>query len=433
MTTKKFNTFEYAGEVVMGPSGSEGLYRQESFETPYGHVVILAANEGVDERQAQITGLAIERIRYYLEHETEDDVAKVTQNALIYTSGYIDQLARKDPEQRPVRLSCLCVLFHDEKIYYSRLGDVCLLISTEKRIYPLLQAAGQHYEGGESGEAEGEDDSVYMGQGPLAHPDTAPEAFEPVDGDKLLLGAGSVCRYIHTRTIKKILQDPMPAQTKVSRVLRYAGDKSGQQAAAFVMLCFYNLTNTVRTWPEGHQAEGKKQAAQKPAKSDSSKRSRILKSVLAVLGIILVAYMFYELFIYDPHPTVDVPRAFEAVEPVVSPDVPEDVAEAVEEMPPPLPDDFPYTVRTGDTWGRIYNQFGVCSWFIINHPPNRGRFGREGSLIAGERLRIPVKYSGFANMNPYYYSEFTTDKVGSTCEHAGREFLEAFEATIQSQ
>lgn len=426
MTTKKFNTFEYAGEVFAGLAAVEGLYRQESFETPYGHVIVLASHEDDEEKQARVTGMAIERIRYYLEHETDDDAAKVSQNALVYTSGYIDQVARKDPGARPGKLSCLCVLFHDEKIYYARLGDVCLFVMAGKKIHALLPLPGQTSE-------RVQNENNYMGLGPLVHPDTAPKAFEPVDGDMLLMGAGSVCRYLHTRAVKKILQDSMPAKTKVSRVLRFAGDESGQQAAALVTLCFYNLDNTERKWPESHHAQGEKQNKKRPGKPGANKRSKVLKGILATLGFVLVSYMFYELFIYDPHPAVDVPVATEPVEPVLITQEREDTAVVVADTPPPLPDDVPYTVRTGDTWGRIYNQFGVCSWFIINHTPNRGRFGREGSLIAGERLRIPVKYSGFANLNPHYYTEFTTDKVGSTCQHAGREFLEAFEKTIQSQ
>lgn len=441
MATKKFNKFEYAGDGYVGHAGLKGLHRQESFETPHGHVFVVAASAGDDELQVELTDIALSRVRYYLENETEDDVSQVTKNALVYTGGYLYQMGEKDPGRKAVQLSCLCVLFHDDKIYCSRVGDACVLIFDGKKMVPLLLPCWPADDPGKKDRRD-ETSAAYLGLEAQVDPDTTIHPVEPSDGDKLLLATGSVCQFIRSRTVKKILQDPMPAQSKVSRMLRHAGDESDQEATALIMVCFYNLKEKDRApvsqvslsgkqRPHEHtretMAKGKKP---RTAKTKYAKNIFLLRSALVVIGFAVVAYMFYDLFLYDPYPPVDVPRPAVIADPDTIIETPDDTVSAGLELPPALPGDVPYTVRGGDTWGRIYTQFGVCSWFIINHPPNTGRFGRNDGLIAGRTLQIPVRYSGDPDLNPYYYREFTMEKVGSSCQHAGRDFLESFEEKI---
>ncbi len=444
MATKKFNKFEYAGDELVGRSGLKGLHRQEFFETPHGHAFVVVASADDDPLQVELTGIVMERVRYYLENETGDDGSEGTKNALVYTSGYLYHMGEKDPERKAGRLSCLCVLFHDEQVHCARVGDACVSIFNGKKMVPLLLP---DWPDDVPGQRDGQDEAkaAYLGVAAQVDPDTTIHPVEPLNGEKLLLATGSFCHVIRSRPVKRILQDSMPAQSKVSRMLRLAGDESDQEATALVMVRFYNLKEKEgapagqapppeKQRPYKHtreaMAKGKKS---KSAKKASPKNSMLIRSVLVGIGFVIVAYMFYDLFLYDPYPAVDVPAPKDVMAPDTIVETPEDSIPVGLEAPPALPGDVSYTVRGGDTWGRIYTQFGVCSWFIINHPPNTGRFGRDGGLIAGRRLQIPVRYSGDPDLNPYYYREFTMDKVGSSCQHAGRDFLEAFEEMIRTQ
>ena len=432
MTTKKFNTFEYIGRAT-GPDPG-GLHREEMFETPGGFAFVIAASQGTGEEEAVRTATALQRIRYYLENETDDDLEEVSRNALMYTSGYLYHTYRKDAREDLPPLSCLCVIFQEGKVFYAWVGDVCLYVFTGKRVIPLSWPVMERQEADDRG-------SAFMGEQPVVSPQFPSAPFIPVNQDLLLAGSGRSCELFCLKQTRKILQDSMPLQTKVARMARLFDGKDEKEAMALQMLRFYNLENRQRSF-----VEGRGQVARRPKssvlkedmpKKTSSKqpkdknRLQKIKYIAYLAGLLLVGYMVYDLFLYDPKPAVNIPIvADEAEADVESPD---DTLSLALDEPRALPEDIPYTVRGGDTWGRIYTQFGVCSWFVINHPPNTGRFGGDGSLIADTRLQIPVRYSGDPELNPNYYTEFSEEVVGSSCENAGQELLDSFQELIDTQ
>ncbi len=432
MTTRKFNTFEYIGRAT-GPDPG-GLHREEMFETPHGFAFVIASSQGGGEEEAERTDTALKRIRYYLENETDDGVEEVSRNALIYTSGYLYHTFRKDAAGDLPPLSCLCVLFRDGKVFYSWVGDVCLYVFTGKRMTPLSWPAA---------ESQGSDDqaAAFMGEQPVVSPQYPSEPFVPVNQDLLLAGSGRSCELFCLKQTRKILQDSMPSQTKVARMARLFEGEGEKEAMALQMLRFYNLENRQRSFVEGRERAAHrpkssvlkedmpKKTTKKPPKNQDTLHK--VKYIGYLAGILLVGYMVYDLFLYDPKPAVNIPIVTEEAEAEV--ESPDDTLSLALEEPRALPEDIPYTVRGGDTWGRIYTQFGVCSWFIINHPPNTGRFGRDGALIADTRLQIPVRYSGDPDLNPHYYTEFSTEVVGPSCENAGQELLDRFQEMIDTQ
>ncbi len=436
MTTKKFNKFEYAALADPGKAGIAGVHYQDVFETPLGHAFVLVADHHAEDGSSELCEIALERIRYYMNHDAEEIREEITTNALIYTSGYIYQHYNKDAPKPGKGLSCLCVLYGDDQIHYSWVGDVGLYLFTGKRMH-WLSWMDQRNSGSTAGNSEEAQKQVLLGQQTIIEPASNCDApLKPVNGDKLILVSGTVGKCIHTKETKRILKDSMPLQTKVNRILRHADHDRAQQSGALIILRFHAISNKERII----SADAKMQTSVQPEKKDdmAGKKTKtaqkkmpvsMLGLILWILGFLAIAYFVYDLFIYDPHPPVSI----EVPQPEAGPDetinIPEEVAEEVADadLPAALPDDITYTVRSGDTWGRVYSQFMVCSWFVINHPPNTGRFGSQGSLIAGQRLQIPVRYSGDAQLNPNYYNEFTADKVGDGCRNVDRNFLEAFE------
>ncbi len=433
MATKKFNTFEYASHLDQGSHDQGACIVQDVFETPHGYAIVVVS--GIEQQGDDLCRTTFERVKYYLENEQEESSEVITKNALVYTSGYLYQLQKKDPSLKPGKLSCLCVLYNDEKINYSWVGDTELYLFTGKKIYVL---AWRDHSKGDASPTE------YLGQSAIMEPGTDEGPLSPVAGDKLIVATGELCKHLHTKDTRKILKDTMPLQTQASRILRQTAGKDGRPlAASIIMLSFHGISNTERG-PAGmgipvkaeltkhpkEQEMAKKKKIKKPAKASEARPG--WKTALYIAGLLLVIYLLYDLVNYGPTP-VQLSPATEAVHDTILQD--SEAAKAVDEAkkaeaPVVIPGDETYVVRRGDTWGRIYTQFGVCSWFIINHPPNTGRFGSSGSLIAGESLRIPVKYSGKAELNPHYYQEFSMDVVGSRCENAGKELKEAFDKKL---
>ncbi len=441
MATKKFSNFEYASLSDTGSFTTAGLHRYDAFETSHGHTFVVVSNDRDDEQQADLCRIVIERIKYYLENEPDESKEVVHGNALTYAGGYLFQMGQKDPTVRVGKISCLCALFSEEKIHYSWIGHVDLFLFTGKRMYLLSwkDLEGEMEAVAGKDECGNNDKNAFLGSKAIVVPFSGSSDVEPVNGDILILASGGVCRRLHTKDTRKVLQDSMPLQTKAARILRHSDSVADQCPASIVLLRFHDLKNTERSFGTGQVAskpESSKQrneqdmAKDKPCSKTSGKTiPRLIKAIFGVIGLLVVGYFIYDLLIYDPHPPVPLPETTSVAltdtgEHVKAED--QDGAQPADETPV-LPDDLTYIVRSGDTWGRIYVQYGVCSWFIINHRPNTGRFGREGSLIAGESLRIPVKYSGKAEYNPNYYQEFATEKVGNRCEHAGPELLRAFE------
>lgn len=437
MATKKFSTFEYASHADEGSPDQGACIVQDVFETPHGQAIVVVS--GIKQKGEELSRTAFERVKYYLENEQDEPCEVITRNALIYTSGYLYQLQKKDPALKPGRISCLCVLFKDEKLHYSWVGEVELYLFTGKKMYIL--AWRDHSKGDAS-------PTGYLGQSATIEPGTEERALSPVAGDKLIMAAGELCKHLHTRETRKILKDTMPLQTQASRILRQtAGKDALPSASSIIMLDFHGISNTERS-PGGmglslkmeltkHPKEQEMSTKKKKKKKKAVKASKLQpnwKTVLYIAGLLIVIFLLYDLVNYGPKP-IPLPSASEVVSDTFlhageAAQAEVDAATVLAEVPKVIPGDETYVVRRGDTWGRIYTQFGVCSWFIINHPPNTGRFGSGGTLIAGERLYIPVKYSEKAELNPHHYREFSMDVVGSRCEHAGQELKDAFEEKL---
>ncbi len=439
MQTKKLKTFEYAGKVHAGNHEREGLHTHEAFETPSGYVMVMVASSGMTEEDERLVGIAVERVRYYLENADDDLVQDLPGNALKYSSGYLYHHGRKEKDETASGISCLCLIVHEEKIYYARAGgQICMSLWDGKRMHTLLSnvlsKGDAHVPDGETG--------LFIGQQPYLNPDVVPAPLEPVTNDILLLGTDAVCAYFGKKEAKKILQDSMPLQTKLLRIIGCSGKEASREGTSLMLISFYHLNNQTRSFtsskPEdtGHKPPS---ASRDTLLMDSSQRKAkspvagILKYLIIILVGVIVGYMVYDLFIYDPRPAIRLPGQLPAAEHDTIVSSPEGDQAAEYDEPPAMPEDVTYTVRGGDTWGRIYRRYSVCSWFIINHPRNTGRLGRDGGLIAGQQLRIPVRYSGDPELNPYYYKEFTGEKVGRSCENAGQEMLDAFHEKYQSR
>ncbi len=443
MATKKFSTFEYAALADTGKSGISGLIRYDVFETPYGYAFVFIINKENTNNQVELSRLAMNRISYYLKNAPDEKTEYVTQNALIYLSGYLYQYCNKNPEYKAGKVSCMCVLLHDEKVYYSCYGSVELLIFTGKRFYLL----DSHYSGNDESLADRSlqqhYSANYLGHQAIIRPFAAATHLEPVADDKLIIIPANLAKHLNTKETKRILCDNMPLQTKAVRIIRELRKHEDDTSFALTLVRFYGFQRKERKLPPGQlitkQDVVKKSVEipvnhQNKAKEKKSNKSHaMIRNILYAVGLIIVGYLFYDLFIKDPHPPISLPDTLRTVDWQTTLVASDTLQDDDHRVTPVLPDDVIYLVRGGDTWGRIYTQFGVCSWFIINHPPNKGRFGREGSLLAGQRLRIPVRYSGKPEYNPYYYREFATEKVGDRCENAGMELRQAFEEKIKEQ
>ncbi len=430
MHTKKLKTFEYAGKVNPGIHELEGLHQQQAFDTAFGHVVVVAASAGMNEKDVQLVGIVMERIRYYIDNADDDAAESLPANALIYSSGFLYQHGRKEGSGIKSDVSCLCMLVSEGRVYYAWVGDnICLSLWDGRKRHPLVGKADTR---GKNDLHDGHS-GVYLGQHPDLNPNTLSAPVELVSDDILLLGSGPICSFFGNKEIKKVIQDSMPLQTKVLRIIGQCGSVASEQCSSLMLLSFYQLQNQSRSFVTPKSQEPVNTGSTRdtlrmkyPKKKIHSRASGALKyAIIALIGI-LVGYMVYDLFIYDPRPPVRVPHlTAEKIQDTLMTDAEEGDLADLDELPA-MPEDIVYTVRGGDTWGRIYRLYGVCSWFIINHPRNRGSLGPDNSLLAGRPLRIPVRYSGDPEFNPYYYKEFTTEIVGSRCENAGQELLDAF-------
>ncbi len=442
MNTKKLKSFEYAGKVHPGTDDLAGLHRQEAFNTSFGHVVVVVASEGIHKKQEELAGIVAERMQYYMDHADDEKVEDITTSALKYSSGYLYQLARRDPLNTPAKISCLCLLNHENTLCYSWAGDqVCVSLWDGKKLYPLLTHADDDTHGLPENEGGGQEKG-FVGQEADLSPNSASIPLKPLSGDCLLVGSGSICHELSRKDVRKVIQDSMPLQTKLLRIMGLCDKEKAHIHASLMLISFYRVNHTKRVFVAGKEnkrgisrggSSTAHHAQEEPEKKKSSTvRSHVLKYAMLMLACVLLGYMVYDLFIFDPRPPVRLPAPTPVEAHDTIADAPEEGVEVLDDMPP-FPDDELYIVRGGDTWSRIYRQYQVCSWFIINHPRNTGRFGRDGSLIAGQQLRIPVRYSGDQELNPFYYREFTASKVGRGCEHAGQDFLDTFHEKYEPQ
>jgi len=490
MATKKLKYFEYAGQFA-GLSGADvAKHLFDSFETPNGHVYVVAGSNLSGEPGDYLGKVTVERIRYYLDNEVPADAAEAARNALIYANGFLRLLSEKNIDMAGAELSCLCLIVKDCKVYYSWVGQVCLFLFASRKLVRLNWDVYRE----ETAERQGKLwDMVFLGQDMTLLPGFGKQALLPANDDIVLFGTGGLCLTADEKQLKKILSDSMPSHTKLARLLGKA--EAEQLPSAGMLIQFYNLEQEKRSYVAGGRAPkavvkpaggavarpaaGSRlpaigrtvwQAVAKafswpparaagPAPGFFSLSNPVFRLLLFGLAFVVLAYMIYDMFLFDTGPSR-----------LMDPDAPEQLitagttepegagsgeaaAESVGEQPavPPvatpapapapapessatvIPDDIRYNVRSGDTWGRIYSNYGVCSWFIRNHPANRGKFDAANNPLAGTQIMIPVKYSSRRRYNPTFYQEFTTDKVGSACQNANQAFIDRFEEMLRQR
>jgi hypothetical protein len=466
MATKKHKNFEYAGHTGGVDGEGKNLHAFHCFDTPNGFAFAVVGADRDLGPDKSLAATVTERLQYYLEIEEEASPADAVRNALVYVNGYIHALAKKDPSLQSGELSCLCVLFRDQKVYYAWVGQVCLYLFTGKKLVPLTWEVSSAEEGASGGSGRPWD-LAFLGKQQFLDPGLCKEALVPVDGDMLILGSSGFCLGPDEKHIRKVLTDSMPTHTKALRLTSKSGRDEDEAPMAVVLAGFYNMDQEARSFIAGNVPEA---AAPDPGNGAKSLvwnlSNPLIKKILIGVGLVFLVYMLYDMFLFNPRPARRVTQVTEQ-ELVLDGDslmdtlgvAPADQVERLGDEPSvdaqaaapaasdaqtaaaaaersaggPLPDDRAYTVRRGDTWGRIYQEFRVCSWFITNHPPNSGKFDRSGNPVAGSRLMIPVKYSASQRLNPNHYQEFTTDKVGNACQNANQDFLRRFEEGLRTR
>ncbi len=447
MANRKLKNFEYANHSEKGSSKNRNTDELTYFESINGSVFLLCQDSSAHDLEVSPAALATQRLKYYLENEFVEKPSAALRNALIYTNGFIYEYGRKNPEYLNAYVNCACILIRDNKVFYTSLGELSLYYFNGKR--PVLISKGDIGNFEDTQEAEGD----------LQNPDTVPllgkykeidpvvnrEPLVPVNEDMLLMCSKGFYENLTEKSIQKILTDPMPVQTKVYRFVDMASIASDDENISLQLISFYNLDHVERKFVplvvKKSKVVKKKAPDKENSPPDSDKTSVLneyrerlkdspVRYILVGIAVLLIAYMFYDLFIRDPMPPVrrSVDRAVISEDAtgtdVISP-AEEEVAEA---SSAPIPDDAVYLVKSGDTWSRIYSQYGVCSWFIRSHPSNEGKFDSDDNPVAGTRIYIPLLYSAKAEYNPDFYREFSLQKTGSRCENANQAFIDKFES-----
>ncbi|MFO8148290.1 MAG: PP2C family serine/threonine-protein phosphatase, partial [Gillisia sp.] len=287
-------------------------------------------------------------------------------------------------------------------------------------------------------------EKVYIGKSKNIVPEVNKEALVPLNDDIVILSSDGFYNTVTERSVQKILNDPMPVQTKAYRLIDTAIHAGTEDSASVQIIAFYNLDHTQRKFSpiktranrllreklskkkdDDSESESKQVESSTLASLKRTLEQPATKYTLIILAALLIFYMFYDLFLYDPVPSVKFSKP--AVEETSNlSDGEESAADSLNDSAKKAPEDEVYRVQTGDTWGRIYSRFEVCSWFIKNHPPNRGKFDSDENPVAGSQINIPLIYSGRRDLNPDFYQEFSMERTGSRCENANEEFLEKF-------
>ncbi len=442
MITKKLKNFEYAAINSSIKAGDQTFSSEvKAFETPNGHVFLSVVAHGKPDENNSTSMIVCERVKYYLENEVLDNAVEAVFNALSYTNGYVFEMKRKNQLAMAAKASVACVLVQNFKSCYGWMGDASFLFFNGKRTYsmgwPLVNDKNQNYGNGKDSGC-----IVYLGDRQIFEPAVCEQPLVPVDGDIFVAGAGKVWESIKPKVFNGILADSMPLLTKAQRLTGIAGENYMEGCSALQLITFYNLEGNeppVFESPNESTTESKQeveiQLDGRPTNTTIEKRP-LRKKIIIACCLLAVAYMFYDLFIKDSSRiiyTIPAEISTEATQP--EPSTTQVVAPTSNTMRTQqkltLPADVVYTVKTGDNWSIIYREFEVCSWFIKNHPPNSGKFDQDENPVDGRTIAIPVMYSAKKSLNPNFYTEFSLEKLGRTCQNANVEFKEAFEKKVK--
>jgi serine/threonine protein phosphatase PrpC len=450
MANRKLRNFEYANHTEKGNQASINTDQVEFFDCSNGSVFVICQDGENVAHDVSLSSMAVQRMKYYFENEYVVNPVNALYNALIYTNGFIFEYARKNDNYQGSNVHCACVLVRDNKLYYAVLGELVIYYSNGKKLFLIArdnqETDRKQIAGMEDTEDNSSENGFLLGMARNVNPEINIEPLEPVNDDILLLCNKGLYEFVPEKSIQKILADPMPVQTKLYRLLDMANIAGGEKNISVQLVSFYNLDNTIRKFKplaSGRPGLLKKKPDIKTseAKDDSGDtvaNSAILdkywvapyKYVMIALIVLLVAYMFYDIFFKDQPKVVvnDKPRkeTAEITEPASDSLKPVEELAEDEVVTVSVPDDRLYVVKSGDTWGNIYTEFGVCSWFIRNLDSNQGKFDSDDNPIAGSRIYIPLIYSSKQSLNPDFYQEFSLEKTGRRCENANEEFIQKF-------
>ncbi|TVQ90891.1 MAG: hypothetical protein EA393_05215 [Bacteroidetes bacterium] len=440
MANKKLKNFEYANHSEKEKSQQINSDEISFFECVNGFVFLICDGNIIEDTITKPSLLAAERIKYYLENEFVEKPSEAIYNALVYANGFIFEYARKNPDFNNPRVSCSILLFRDNECYYCTIGNSSIYFFNGRKVYTIARGDLET-----SAVKDAGDETVngnFLGQKQNIEPYINPEPLNAINDDIIVLCSNGFYEVINEKSMLKILSDPMPVQTKVYRLIDTAMLAGAEDSVSIQLISFYNLDNKNRQFYP-LQVKGKKIIkTEKPLKKDKPNESEeekgiktssnpilekleqpAVKYTLIALVVLLLTYMFYDMFLFNPVPQqrIEITAPAEAADEDFIDD--ESATESPEYL---IPQDRIYQVRSGDNWSRIYNQFGVCSWFIRNHPPNRGRFDSEENPIAGTQISIPLLYSSREELNPDFYQDFSLEKTGVRCENANQAFLNDF-------
>ncbi len=433
MVTKKLKYFEYGIHSNKGKAKPSNFDGYAAFDSPNGYVFVLC--DGYDESGEKAKDLALDRIRYFMEKEHLEDPREAVQSALIYTGGYIYEYARKHEENyKNTAVSCLCLLIRDNKIYYSSLGNCNMYLFNGKRLYLLTQETLNN-------NASDNDfkEKQLLGKNKAPSPFVCEHPLVPLNSDMILLCTDGLYDHVSEKNIKKILSDPMPVYTKACRLTDMAVNSGSDDNVTVQLISFYNLEHDKREFAEPEKPIEDTEELPKTAKIDITGNPLWNKLIIGIV-LILTIFMFYDLFIFNPRPARELNdnRANLSDDTITEKKPPKDetkpeAIDLVRLLNRFTPADTVYVVQSGDNWSTIYGKFGVCSWFIRNHEDNKGKFDSKGDPVQGKKILVPLIYSARPEYNPRFYKEFTTDKVGNACQHAGEDFIENFHETLKQR
>ncbi|MFW5891868.1 MAG: hypothetical protein ACOCUQ_00545 [Bacteroidota bacterium] len=340
-------------------------------------------------------------------------------------------------------------MIRNNEVYYSVVGDMLVYFFNGKKIF--LAAQGSPSDASNKNKTNLKKNTL-LGQFKNIEPVVNQQPLVPLNGDMILMGTRDLFLNVTAKQIQRVLSDPMPVQTKVLRLTDMGRNISPSSSISIQIIAFYSLSNTIRKFePVADQSAFKlKKSLKNPEKTDTTRKEKketgILEKQLkrppvrvAIIAfiILLLGYMFYDLFLFDPRPARDIElqtSVTEQQDTIITEDEPVQVEQNQEDQNETereedrftLPNDTTYLVRSGDTWSTIYTRFRVCSWFIKNYPANSGKFDSDDNPVAGSRITIPLLYSSDSELNPEFHQEFSLEKTGNRCQNANENFLDDF-------
>ncbi len=435
MVTKKLKYFEFGSHSNKGSIKESNYDGYAAFESPNGHVFLMC--DGINEFGAKAKDIVIERIEYFLNKEVVNDPREAVQSALIYAGGYIHSYAKKQEKNDEIGISCLCVLIRNNKIFYAWVGNCNLFLYTGKNLHVLTEPTFLSENNTKTDDLQ---KLQLLGKEKIPSPYVCERPITPLNNDIILLCTDGLYEKVNHKNIKKILSDPMPIYTKACRLSDMALKAGGEDNITLQLISFYNLDHKNRDFAPA--SESKQDDELPKITKGIFMENPLWNSVIIGVIILLTGFMFYDLFFNNVKPQKDITPEREIYiekeaeeqklkkEKEETSKISENISFIIDRY---LPSDSAYVVQSGDSWSNIYSKFKVCSWFIINYDKNKRKFDRNDNPVSGRKIYIPLKYSANEDINPYFYQYFSTDVVGSRCQHASEKIIRDFDKALKEK